>query len=146
MYNRLQFVIWTDEIWITASLTFGSKYLVRYLVGAGVALGWVGTLASPRVEVTERASLSDDRALCTRATLTPIHLANDADASVLTRSDNAAAQLFDTHLANAAHAATALQSGEMQGKASPPHIQTTPAPTRVTKRSNQCELTSSTCW
>ena len=47
--------------------------------------------------------------------LAPTRLANDASASVLTRSDNAAAQLFDKHLSNAACAATAAQSGEVQG-------------------------------
>jgi hypothetical protein len=40
---------------------------------------------------------------------------NDAGASVLIRSDNAASHQFDKHLANAAYAATASQSGEMQG-------------------------------
>jgi hypothetical protein len=30
-------------------------------------------------------------------------------------------------------------------QASPPHIHTTPAPTRVTRRSDRCELTSKTC-
>jgi hypothetical protein len=42
--------------------------------------------------------------------LAPIHLTNDASASVLTRSDNAAAQLAD---AQSERAATATQSGEM---------------------------------
>jgi hypothetical protein len=78
----------------------------------------------------------------TRATLAPIHLANDAAASVLTRSDNAAAQLAH---AQSEREATAAQSGEMQRKASPPGINPTPAPTRMVEARAEVAF-ALLCW